>query len=238
MTALNFSDAQIRRLFGSEDAETENSDRFHEYFVKNRAYENLRADLPLRILVGHKGVGKSALLRYSFDEDVQSGILSIFLKPDDLADLLKVPAGSDINTLIEAWKVGIKKAVAEKAVENFTEGSVDKIDESTIKVGARKLTAIVKDALTKYKPDISAAAHSVIFDNFLSNSRVNIYIDDIDRGWSARPQDIINISALINALKDISGNDSDVTPNLHPVAIRASASFLPTWAGEARGCAA
>ena len=66
---LDFSDLQIRQLFGSEDAETEKSDRFHEYFVKNRAYENLRAELPLRILVGHKGVGKSALLRFSFDEE-------------------------------------------------------------------------------------------------------------------------------------------------------------------------
>ena len=30
----------------------------------------------------------------------------------------------------------------------------------------------------------------------------------------------------------------DLTPNLHPVAIRVSASLLPTWAGEARGCVA
>ncbi len=31
---------------------------------------------------------------------------------------------------------------------------------------------------------------------------------------------------------------TDVTPNLHPVPIRASASLLPTWAGEARCCVA
>jgi iron complex outermembrane recepter protein len=30
----------------------------------------------------------------------------------------------------------------------------------------------------------------------------------------------------------------DLTPNFHPVAIRASALFSPTWAGEARGCVA
>jgi outer membrane cobalamin receptor len=30
----------------------------------------------------------------------------------------------------------------------------------------------------------------------------------------------------------------DVTPNYHPVAIRASALLLPMWAGEARGCVA
>ena len=33
-------------------------------------------------------------------------------------------------------------------------------------------------------------------------------------------------------------NYVDVTPNFHPVVIRASASLLPMWAGEARGCVA
>ena len=31
---------------------------------------------------------------------------------------------------------------------------------------------------------------------------------------------------------------TDVTPNYHPVLIRASALLLPKWAGEARGCVA
>ncbi|OYU74146.1 MAG: hypothetical protein CFE32_18725 [Alphaproteobacteria bacterium PA3] len=30
----------------------------------------------------------------------------------------------------------------------------------------------------------------------------------------------------------------DVTPNYHPVLIRASALLLPMWVGEARGCVA
>jgi len=229
MPDLNFNDVQIRKIFGSEDAETENSERFQEYFVKNRAYENLRSSLPLRILVGHKGVGKSALLRYSFEEDLKSGILSVFLKPDDLTDLLKSPSASDINSLIDAWKTGIKKAVAEKAVENLTEGSVDKISDGILKVGARKITAIVRDALVQYKPDIAAAAHLSIFDNFISNNRVNIYIDDIDRGWSARPQDIVNLSALINALKDISGKDDSIQCR---IAIRTDVYFLVRTSDE------
>ena len=33
-------------------------------------------------------------------------------------------------------------------------------------------------------------------------------------------------------------NVLDVTPNYHPVLIRASALLLPMWAGEARGCVA
>lgn len=226
---LNFSDLQIRQLFGSEDAETETSGRFHEYFVKNRAYENLRAELPLRILVGHKGVGKSALLRFSFDEDVKNGVLSVFLKPDDLSDLLKVAGNTDINTLIDAWKTGIRKAVAEKAIENLTNGAIDRIDQSVISFGARKLTSVLKDAFSLYKPDILAAAQSSIYENFLNNSRVNVYIDDIDRGWSARPQDIVNLSALLNALKDISGRDSAIQCR---IALRSDVYFLVRTSDE------
>lgn len=223
MTKITFSDAQIRQLFGSEDAETEKTERFHQYFVKNRAYENLRSELPLRILVGHKGVGKSALLRYSFDEDVRNGTLSVFLKPDDLSELLKVPSGSDINTLIEAWKNGIRKAVAEKAVENLTDGSQDTIDVGIINYGARKLTAIVTDAVNHFRPDIVSAAQISLYENFLKNNKINVYIDDIDRGWSARPQDITNLSALINALKDISSRDNNIQCRL---AIRTDVYFL------------
>jgi hypothetical protein len=226
---LDFSDLQIRQLFGSEDAETESSNRFHEYFVKNRAYENLRAELPLRILVGHKGVGKSALLRFSFDEDTKNQILSVFLKPDDLSDLLKVPNNADINTLIDAWKTGIRKAVAEKAVENLTDGAIDGIDQTVISFGARKITSILKDALSTYKPNILVAAQASIYENFLKNNRVNVYIDDIDRGWSARPQDIVNLSALLNALKDISSKDSAIQCR---IALRSDVYFLVRTSDE------
>jgi hypothetical protein len=229
MAELKFTDAQIRELFGSEDAENESSDRFQEYFVKNRAYENLRSDLPLRILVGHKGVGKSALLRYSHEEDRKRGVLSIFLKPDDLSDLLKVGPEAEINALIDAWKSGIKRAVADKAVENITEGKIDEVDQGLVTFGARKLSAIIRDALKAYKPEIADAAQSTIYDNFLSKNRVNIYIDDIDRGWSARPQDIVNISALINALKDISSKDDNVQCRL---AIRTDVYFLVRTSDE------
>ncbi|RXZ64544.1 P-loop ATPase, Sll1717 family [Pelagerythrobacter rhizovicinus] len=229
MAKLCFNESEIRALFGSEDAENESAERFREYFVKNRAYENLRADLPLRILVGHKGVGKSALLRYSHEEDISKGILSIFLKPDDLSELLNVGPDVEINSLIDAWKTGIKRAVADKAIENATEGAVDKVDQSIVTIGARKLSAVVRDALKAYQPRIADAAQTVVYENFLYKNRVNIYIDDIDRGWSARPQDIVNISALINALKDISAKDANVQCR---IGIRTDVYFLVRTSDE------
>ena len=53
--------------------------------------------------------------------------------------------------------------------------------------------------------------------------------------------DYPGMESLLNLLLSIENGKivgSDVTPNFHPVVIRASALLLPTWAGEARGCVA
>jgi hypothetical protein len=41
-----------------------------------------------------------------------------------------------------------------------------------------------------------------------------------------------------NEARKLLAKGIDVTPNYHPVLIRASALLLPMWAGEARGCVA
>lgn len=51
------------------------------------------------------------------------------------------------------------------------------------------------------------SANEIIVKQFLKSKAVNIYIDDIDRGWSASEKDIRGISALLNAIRDISGED-------------------------------
>jgi hypothetical protein len=80
-----FTDETIERLFGAEDAENETDDRFREYFVFNQSYESVRSSLPIRIVVGHKGIGKSALLRRAFLEDRDQRNLAVWLRPNDLA---------------------------------------------------------------------------------------------------------------------------------------------------------
>ena len=46
---------------------------------------------------------------------------------------------------------------------------------------------------------------------------------------------VVNISGVVGVLQLVG---CDVTPNYHPVLIRASALLLPMWVGEARGCVA
>jgi hypothetical protein len=74
---IEFNDVAIEEIFGKEAAEDEAPTRLKEYFFRNKAYENVVLNLPLRILVGHKGIGKSALLKVSWIEDVEGSASSV-----------------------------------------------------------------------------------------------------------------------------------------------------------------
>jgi hypothetical protein len=47
----------------------------------------------------------------------------------------------------------------------------------------------------------------LMLDRFLKNNQVNVYIDDLDRGWEGRRDDVKRISALLNAVRDM-GNEN------------------------------
>ncbi|MEX0827651.1 MAG: hypothetical protein WD005_01735 [Haliea sp.] len=107
----DFTDENIAKLFGAEAAEDEPEDRFRQYFFFSQTYENLTSALPLRILVGHKGVGKSALLKRARLYDTDNNILAIWLTPGDVAGVAKKDVG-DFTQLVEYWKRGILAIVA------------------------------------------------------------------------------------------------------------------------------
>src|ERR1700684_3285442 len=104
----NFSDVEIEKIFGADDAENEMEGRFLEYFYVNGAYESLCSGLPIRILVGHKGVGKSALLKRAYWEEKGAVMLPIWLKPNELTSIVSDSKNNaDFNGRVEAWKKGI-----------------------------------------------------------------------------------------------------------------------------------
>ena len=60
---VNFDEDTIRKIFGHEAAEDEDIERLKGYYVKTDMYTAMKSSIPLYILVGHKGVGKSALFK-------------------------------------------------------------------------------------------------------------------------------------------------------------------------------
>lgn len=211
-----FDDANIELLFGADDAENERLDRFKQYFYYNNAYNSLTSELPVRILVGHKGVGKSALLKRAYIADQETGRPCIWLRPDALLSVQeKTISENQFIQRIETWKKGMLIAAAN---ELFGKDIVSIIPELE--------SASVKNMIQLMMKALSAQAEKKSLGD---NAAFNIYIDDIDRGWTATIDSIKNISALLNAMRDIGGQEPRIR---FRIGLRSDVYFLVRTSDE------
>jgi hypothetical protein len=196
---LTFTDEEIVKLFGHEEAEREDRQRLIEYFFKNDAYRRVRANLQLRILVGYKGVGKSALFRVCDSEDKNDGIASVLIKPDDIAEISSDQA--DLNLAIRRWKEGIQEIIFRKVAGEF--GRLpDDSESALINYGNGFLQSLI--ALANNRIGRAAdPAKSAMMRAFLNKKRLVVYVDDLDSGWKGSTAETTKISALLSAVRHI-----------------------------------
>lgn len=202
---MEFTELEIQRLFGSEAAEEEEPDRLKQYYFKNKIYNQVITDLPLRILVGHKGIGKSALFRIAIDEETEQKRLTILIKPNDIADI--GTETDDFLKLIQNWKIGITEIIATKALESF--GIPFDGFRSQLNNYGGKLLSFLSSTIKVDEINLTPAKREIL-SNFLKNNKISIYLDDLDRGWRGRPQDIQRISALLNAIRDLASENRGI----------------------------
>jgi len=184
-------------LFGSQAAEDENPEQLKSYFIKNKAYERANAEIALRIIVGHKGVGKSALLKMLYLEQSANNNLAIWLQPNDISRAWSV-TGSFVEK-VEGIKKNLIQIIAEKSFDKFTI-----FGQETCSIPGLNTVRSLFGYLTKeIKVKDSASLEARLVGEFLKEQVIFIYVDDIDRGWAATPTDVENISALINATRDM-----------------------------------
>ena len=202
-----FTEENIQRIFGHEAAEDEDINRLTEYYFKNQTYLNMRAPLPLRILVGHKGIGKSALFSVAIQEDAKEGLLSISLRPDDISEVRDDQ--TDFNAQIKSWKTGLLRIIEKKVVENL---GIARSDMQTKGQATGKALAVIKASVQPYlkdKIDFNPL-QKAFTERFLKANALNVYIDDLDRGWQGRKTDISRISALLNAVRDLCNSSGEL----------------------------
>lgn len=219
--SLEFDDMSIQQIFGTDSAEDDDPERLRSYFFKNRAYQNIRQPLPLRILVGHKGIGKSALLRMSFLEDQDEEVLPLWLQPNDL--VISSAIKQSFVEKIEAYKALISRRLYDKSLEKLDIVASDRDKYSVQHTAKQVVSSLYQMALAKTGADIAEETKR-LRQRFTSNSIIRVYIDDVDRGWSASDDDINNISALINAARDLS-NEEGSTIQVR-IGLRSDAYFL------------
>lgn len=221
MMNITFDDYNIREIFGTDAAEDENPERLKAYFFRNKAYENIRAELPLRILVGHKGIGKSALLRMSYLEDRDENILSLWLQPSDL--VIDSTKHHSFVEKIESYKKLINSTIYNLSLDKFGIISEDRDKYDMQSTAKHLVSALYRKAVTAAGADADAET-SRLRRRFTQDRVVRVYIDDVDRGWSASREDINNISALMNAARDLT-NEEGSSIQIR-VGLRSDAYFL------------
>lgn len=228
---MDFSELNIQRLFGQEAAESEEIDRLKEYYFKGKIYSKVIVDIPLRILVGHKGIGKSALFQIGMDDERNNGRLTFIIKPDDIAGI--GGKDEDFLSLITRWKLGINEIITNKIMTYFGLFDEDKsIIHKALGAGVTLLDVLSETINIKDKVDLSRINSEIkakAIRNFLDTNKVSIYIDDLDRGWQGRLEDIQRISALLNAVRDISSENRGV---YFRVNLRSDVYFLSRTSDE------
>lgn len=226
---ITFTEDQITGLFGELAAEDEEKVRFKNSFFKSTTYEKIHNDRPLRILVAHKGVGKSALFRMSYEENLEHNVLSLWIRPNDIADLCQVDEDKNPLSLIEKWKSGLNSRIVELVMQQFHIETDYPLANAAIEKGMKlidKITAIVKGIDGKVDIDKSK---KLIAKKYISNHKIVIYIDDLDRAWKGTNNNIKRIAALLNAVRDLT-NES---PSLQfRISLRSDVYFLVRTADE------
>jgi len=201
---LVFNDETIQSLFGFEDAESESIERLREYYFKKDTFSRVVSDLPVRILVGHKGTGKSALFKVAIAEEKEKGNLPILIKPDDIAELGK--DNDDFLLKIRQWKIGLIKIIGSKVFNEF--GLYDENIGKKLGQFGLKLISFITETVEFSETKIHLeATQKQLIDNFLKSKKIVIYIDDLDRGWQGQKNDIIRVSALLSAVRDMANDN-------------------------------
>lgn len=221
---IDFSDENIQKLFGHEAAEDETIANLKKYYFRTDIYEQVSANLKLRILVGFKGVGKSALFKVLVEEDKKKDILPIEIKPDDVLEICNT--SHEFLSMIREWKDGIKKIIVAKVAETFIH---DTNDDITSMIG-QKVNKIIPCIFTLIRDKINTSkVDEALFENFKKHEKINIYIDDLDRGWKGTERDISRLSALLNAIRDISNENEQIN---FKVALRSDVYYLVRTSDE------
>ena len=220
-------DAVTRRmLFGHEDATQEDQKRLSDYFIRRGDFETVHSSLPFCIVVGRKGTGKSAILRYSnwcdLHTDSSEKRLSIWLRPDDITEMYsEIDTQLSINEIALFWKKGIARCVASQIINECdfqTDDERSKVIQWAYEKGygsrdflsaiAHKLSGIIKTPLGEVNiekitdsVDKNIGEHHVL--QRILKTKLYFYMDDLDRGWIPERNNAKKLKALILALGDM-----------------------------------
>lgn len=205
-----FTPDNIGEIFGSDAADTEDAARLYTFFISNDSYHNVRAPNPICLVVGQKGIGKTALMRVSALDDQRNRFPSIFIRGSRI--LAAAEAGGSGSATIGKFRTVIEDALLSQVAEGIAKeaASALKVPEG---VGSflGRLTALGTSIATSQNEALKNAAAKAspwLLDKIPA---VNVYIDDTDVDWDGSKAAASQVNRLIQSCFQISADsDGDV----------------------------
>ncbi len=213
-----FSPVNIPKIFGYEDAADEDTKRLKEYFFKRNDYASVKSDLPLSIVVGFKGVGKSALLKIAYEEDKEESRPTLWIRPDDVVEMVdELSTDIEFSKMVLLWKRGIAKLIASRIASDwlFVMGDDTKSALMWAQKSGYRSRDFIQKTISLLQPKIKKALHTEsdyipnnngehhIVARLLQDKQIVLYFDDLDAGWEATLNERKKLSALLLALRNM-----------------------------------
>jgi hypothetical protein len=130
--------------------------------------------------------------------------------------------------LIRSWKEGLIGIIAKKILESLGMGNPD--GRISLPRVAGSLINFLTETVTHYQKSVDLQpAKRKIAEKLTQSRRVIVYVDDLDRGWEGRKTDIRRISALLDAVRDLSNDNEGI---LFRIALRPDVYFLVQTSDE------
>lgn len=224
-----FSPNELQLLIGDEEAQHIPSERLEEMFLTSSTYNEIIDDIPLRILVAHKGVGKSAIFKMAQIQMERAGKIIANIDPHDVVN---IPVSSDSHFVQKSfeWQQGLRAVIIKKICET----QLDITDPGTIATvaGIEHLPGLIAAVfhktpficLAKDHPSVVEAQRRI--SELLNNNRLVVFIDDLDLGWHSSPSSqhtIERIATLLHAINELKNSMRGV---LFRVSIRSDIFYL------------
>ncbi|WCT76582.1 P-loop ATPase, Sll1717 family [Novosphingobium humi] len=160
-------------------------------------------------------------------EDVEARRPAIWLQPGDLLTAFDQQKGS-FNSWIEDWKGALLSVITNQVMQEVQPDFLRETLSPAINTANAALN-FIKNKIDSLVTGGSTAIQQDVVALYMKNNFIRIYIDDLDRGWEAKQDDIKKIATLLNAIRDICGSTNSLQ---FRVALRTDVYYLVRTSDE------
>jgi hypothetical protein len=204
----SFDDQTIRALFGCADAESEDDKSFSQLFVASGTFERFKELLPLRIVVGNKGTGKTAFIKKIHSEiNHTQKYIPILIDPFIL-DEIGGPAPDDPIAATKHWRIVFARIAASRILS-------DKLPDSILQNAGQNFSSSQQflNWILSFSSKRTSGVTDILLPKIIvrpDSSKIVFLVDDLDAGYDGTMKKLQYIYNFLLAARMVSTKESGI----------------------------